>query len=181
MRVTDIAIETLREALRLEPDTGRLFWKMRPIHHFVSYKGWAVWNAKHAGTEACTAINDSGYKIMQITLGGLSKMLKGHRVVFALHHGRWPAGKVDHKNLAPADNRPDNLREATNSQQEGNKRANPRNLTGLKGVSKRRYNYEARISIDGKQIALGWFKTAEQAHAAYVAAAVEHFGEFARS
>jgi hypothetical protein len=38
----------------------------------------------------------------------------------------------------------------------------------------------AQISVDGRSKHLGRFPTPEQAHAAYVAAAREHYGEFAR-
>jgi hypothetical protein len=58
-------------------------------------------------------------------------------------------------------------------------------LTGIKGVTKhsrRRLTskpFQARISVDGQRISLGYFTTAEQAHKAYSEAAHKHFGEYA--
>lgn len=177
----DIAIETLRECVRLEPSTGRLFWKKRPLHHFVSYKGWAIWNARWAGREACTA-NSHGYKIMAVSFQGDQQMMPGHRVVFALHHGRWPVGQVDHIDMNRSNNRPENLREATVSEQAFNKRAHRDSASGLKGVTLRKGGaYEARICVNYTTIPLGRFRTPEAAHAAYVAAAAQYHKEFARS
>ena len=54
------------------------------------------------------------------------------------------------------------------------------NQAGLKGVNKRpNGKYRARIWVDGKNLDLGIFDTAEEAHDAYLKAADEHFKEFA--
>jgi hypothetical protein len=39
----------------------------------------------------------------------------------------------------------------------------------------------AKIGFEGRQIYLGYYQTAEEAHAAYYAKAQELFGEFARA
>jgi hypothetical protein len=51
-----------------------------------------------------------------------------------------------------------------------------------KGVSfhKRSHKYVARIQVDGNRVQLGEFKSFEAARAAYDAAALRHFGAFAR-
>ena len=56
------------------------------------------------------------------------------------------------------------------------------NKSGFKGVhwNSNCCKWHAQIRIKGKQTYLGLFMTAEEAHAAYVAVAKEHFGEFAR-
>jgi hypothetical protein len=56
------------------------------------------------------------------------------------------------------------------------------NKIGLKGMSIRpNGRYQARIRVDKKIIWLGTFDTPEEAHSAYVQAAKQHFGEFART
>jgi len=94
----------------------------------------------------------------------------------------WPPNVVDHTNLNGEDNRWTNLRLATYSQNAANSFARPSNVP-LKGVTleKRTGRYFARIKINYQNIHLGTFDTAEEAHAAYVAAAQKYFGEFARS
>lgn len=46
-------------------------------------------------------------------------------------------------------------------------------------IDKRDGRWYSRITINGKHIHLGRFDTAEEAHAAYVAASREAYGEFA--
>jgi hypothetical protein len=91
---------------------------------------------------------------------------------------------VDHMDGDPTNDRLSNLRAATHVQNARNKRAI--NRTGLKGVGfrgdgKREKPWIARIHVNGRQIALGYFRTKEEAHAAYMKAANDHFGQFARA
>ena len=76
-----------------------------------------------------------------------------------------------------------NLRLATNQENSRNRRANISRSDGLKGVSfdGRRNAWRAYISIDGKQKWLGYYRELDDARAAYCAAAIEYFGEFAHS
>jgi hypothetical protein len=87
---------------------------------------------------------------------------------------------IDHKNRDTLDNQKFNLRIATPSQNQQNANIRTDNTTGYKGVSRRYGDFMARISVEGKRIYLGTFSNAEDAARAYDAAAVEHFGEFAR-
>lgn len=50
-----------------------------------------------------------GYLIIKIK----GKQYKAHRIVFALVHGRFPDGEIDHINGVRDDNRIENLRECT--------------------------------------------------------------------
>ena len=50
----------------------------------------------------------------------------------------------------------------------------------MKGVSRARGRWRARIKTYGREVELGRFDTKEEAHAAYCRAATEYFGEFAR-
>ena len=54
------------------------------------------------------------------------------------------------------------------------------NTVGLKGVTRQRGRYHARIRCGGVTHCLGLFETATATHAAYAAKAAELFGEFAR-
>ncbi len=107
-----------------------------------------------------------------------------HQVVWAIVTGEWPGREIDHKNTIRSDNRFDNLRQATATENQRNKRFYG-NTAGFKGVYKNNpaypnSTYRATIMVDGKYQYLGTFKTAEDAHAAYCAATERLFGEFAR-
>lgn len=97
--------------------------------------------------------------------------------------GEWPLKYVDHINCNGRDNRWENLRLANNSQNGYNARLSRRNKFGFKGVylNKRDGTYTAEIRNNWKKYHLGTFKTPEEAHQAYVNAAIKFGGEFARS
>lgn len=98
---------------------------------------------------------------------------------------RWileaPAGMyVDHINGDGLDNRRSNLRLATPSQNNANRRGRVSGVTSqFIGVCKRHRRWHARIRRDGKMTRLGSFASAEDAARAYDAAVVELRGEFA--
>ena len=87
--------------------------------------------------------------------------------------------QTDHIDRNPLNNRLDNLRQCTHSENHYN--VLYKNKTGLKGVRKRKrpYPFYAQIKHLGKSIYLGQFKTAEEAAKAYDIAAREIAGEFA--
>jgi hypothetical protein len=88
------------------------------------------------------------------------------------------AAEIDHRNRDGLDNRRENLRECTHSQNLANAEF-PVGATGYRGVRVMRSKYQARIKVDQTYRHLGTFDTAEQAARAYDTAAREAFGEFA--
>ncbi len=172
-----VDIETLREYLSYDAETGVLLWKARPRRFFSADRYWRAWNTANAGNAALTA-NSCGYRVGAIH----NRMVGAHRVAFALHHGRWPVGRIDHVNGVPSDNRAINLREATHAENIRNSGPKKNNSTGYCGVvfNKRQRRFYAAITADYRAYHLGIFDTAEEAAAAYDAAAIRHHGEFAR-
>jgi hypothetical protein len=107
-------------------------------------------------------------------------------LVFAWKWGRWPQGQIDHQDGNQVNDRWENLRECTPSQNRANVGVMASNKSGLKGVVYRPNHlgmkpyYEARIRKDGKRHHLGCFKTAAEAYEAYCDAARRLHGRFAR-
>lgn len=99
-----ISIEELRELVRYDPETGKLYWLP------------GVPNNSYAGKEAFTAVSDGGRRVGMVR----GRMYKAHQVCWALHYGVWPAGIVDHKDRDRGNNRIGNLREATIGQNNAN-------------------------------------------------------------
>jgi hypothetical protein len=102
------------------------------------------------------------------------KVYKAHRLAWLWMTGAWPIDEVDHKDLDKSNNRFDNLREATHSENNRNRRKRGYVL------DKRRGTFSARINIAGKNVHLGQFKTSAEATAAFNAVAIPLHGEFAR-
>lgn len=171
--------EQLRQLLRYEPDTGKLFWKERPLEMFLSEWSGKMWNARYAGEEAFTARGRDGYRRGAV----LYTSMLAHRVAWAIYHGDWPENHLDHVNGDKTDNRIENLRSATNAENMRNTGLRADNKSGFKGVS---WNagcgkWQAHIRVDGKTKHLGLFDAAEAAHQAYCKAAAELHGQFART
>lgn len=170
--------ETLRQLLRYEPETGKLFWLPRGTQWFSSDRSCNSWNARDAGTEALTSVMPRGH-LQGIILG---KQLLAHRVAWAIYYGDWPIMDIDHINCIPSDNRILNLRLATASQNQSNKFAYTNNKSGFKGVTWFSPNrkWVAKIRLNGRLHHLGYFLDPEEAARAYQKAADEMHGDFAK-
>jgi hypothetical protein len=178
----ELDVDLLRSLISYDPVSGKCRWFARPVELFPDGRGitaahaCATWNSKYAGREInCT--NDKGY--ITLTIFGRQYVL--HRVIYAIVRGHWPTDEIDHKDGNPLNNRWLNLRDASHAQNMRNKKMPSNNTTGLKGVIKRDAKFTARISHDGRNIWLGTYDSAQEAHAAYDKAARLFFGEFARA
>lgn len=87
----------LHELLRLDEETGYLYWRSHPR----AYKGLI---GQRAG-----CCNGKGYRQVRV----LGSRFLAHRIVFAMTHGRWPDQTIDHINGEKDDNRPCNLQDVT--------------------------------------------------------------------
>lgn len=162
MAKNDLTHELLKSLLHYDPETGA-FTHIKGRHKVT------------AGMPAGTTTND-GYCQIYLLLKGY----KAHRLAWLYMTGAWPTGEVDHIDLNRLNNRFSNLRDATGAQNRANCSARLRNPFGLKGVDKIGERYRAAITINRKRRHLGVFDTPEEAHAAYLDAAVAHWGQFAR-
>jgi hypothetical protein len=122
---------------------------------------------------------NAGYAERTKNLGaGKFKTFKMHRVVNNTVRGL----ETDHKNGNKLDNRCSNLRSATKSQNQFNKKLLPTNTSGVKGVSwhKECKKWRADISINGKLLYLGLFENKKDAITVRQEAAYKYHGEFAK-
>lgn len=103
--------EYINECLTYEPNTGKFFWKKRPLEHFSSERQCKGFNTRYVGKEACH-INYAGYLKVMID----HKTYRAHRLAWLITHGNWPKDQIDHIDRNRRNNRLANLREATQSQ-----------------------------------------------------------------
>lgn len=145
-----ITQDELQELLIYNPVTGIFHWRLsRP--------------GVSAGMQAGGETTATGKKYVQILVK--RKLYRAHRLAWLYVHGRFPDSEIDHLNGNGLDNRLCNLREATRSENGKNTRLRPDNKSGTSGVywRERRRKWESLITVDGKQIFLGYHDNLQEA------------------
>lgn len=109
------------------------------------------------------------------------KYYSTHRVVFLYHNGYLPE-RIDHRDGNPFNNRIENLRECSLSENMRNRKKNKNNTSGCKGVTwdSAKSKWRVRISLGGTRIHVGRFDSYEEAEYAANNARDFYHGEFAR-
>ena len=152
-------------------DTGEFTWKER--------QNSAWWNSRYAGKAALTATARNGYKVGSIN----DKTCYAHRVAWEFVYGPIPEGKdIDHVNGNKSDNRIENLRVASRSQNMANCVSRKGSTSKYIGVSwsTREKRWVAQITKDYKTYGIGTFESEIDAATAYDTRAIEIHGEYAR-
>lgn len=129
-------------------------------------------------------VQRSGRKVRVTTVhvSGLRATRAG-RVAWFYMTGEWPAVEVDHQDNDGWNQKWDNIREASRSQNQANTRRYKSNSSGKKCVfpsGRTARPWRAQIQKDKRRISLGNFETKDDAYAAYMAAAQSLHGDFAR-
>ena len=154
----------LREVLDYDDQTGEFRWLKR------------ISGSIHVN-DIAGSLSGEGYR--RISIAG--RLYRAHQLAWFYVTGEWCKGVIDHRDGDPSNNRWNNLRSATLSQSNANRRPCRNTACGLKGVSQDRQRWRATIYKNGHRHHLGNFRTPQEAHAAYVKAARKLFGEFART
>jgi len=153
MNKYDLTQEQLIRALHYDLQTGIFKRKLRKN---TSKIGTIPKNPRHA----------------YLNIGIYYHVYRAHRLAWLYVHGSWPNGQIDHINGDKLDNRIDNLRVATASQNKQNMRkARADSRSGLIGASwhSKSGKWRAAIQINGKKKHLGYFETAKEAHDIFMA------------
>lgn len=151
----DISIERLRTMLSYDAKDGSLRWAERR-------------SATAAKGSLAGFINHKGYRMVGID----GKQYRAHRIILAMAAGQWPSDDlvVDHIDGNRDNNRIENLRLCTHSENQHNRDIPSNNSTGLLGVSydKADRNWRASICVGRKRSRIGNYATPEEAHQAYL-------------
>lgn len=143
---------------------GELFWKAPRKNVRVGNK---------AG-----GIDVKGY--MRVTVDQKPYLL--HRVVYMMFKGRLPK-LLDHIDGNPLNNRIENLRPCTQSQNAQNRKMQANNTSGIKGVywNKNKNKWMARVMTKNKREFLGYFDSLDAAAEAVNKARFLAHSNFART
>lgn len=167
----DLTAEFVRDRFTYDPAEGLLRYRVAMSIRCV---------LQPAGTIA-GRVHQEGYRYITIK----KRQYRASRLIWLYMTGEWPPNQVDHRNTKPGDDRWENLRLATGSQNKANCGAYKNKSSLLKGVQavqkRKSIRYRAIATKDGVREHLGYFDTEEEAHAAYLKRAQELHGEFASS
>lgn len=149
-RCHEFSVERIRELLDFCPERGIFYWK-NPV------------STKIAPGSIAGGPTSNGYWSVHV----LGRPILAHRLAWFYLYGEWPGEDIDHINRNTLDNRPENLRLATRSENNMNRCVSATH--GFKGVSLHKPSglWFARTKVNGKQLCLGYFKTPEEAADAY--------------
>jgi len=148
------------------------------LNNIFTYKdGELYWKTKinrqtKVGTRA-GSISGSGYWQTWV----YNKKYLNHRLIFMMFNNSVP-DCLDHIDRNPLNNKIENLRSATRTENQYNKKTPKHSISGIKGVYKYKDSWRARLIADKKRINLGYFKTVEEATMAVQKARQELHQEF---
>jgi hypothetical protein len=147
-----IEAEELRSILKYVPETGEFFWSK---HLFRS-------NAQAGDKAGC--LHGGGYIAIQIK----RRRYYAHRLAWLYMYGEWPSSEIDHINRIKNDNRIENLRVVTRSENMKNVGLRKLNTSGYNNVSfsKTKNKFRAYTRVSEKYKHIGYYDTAYEAYLA---------------
>ena len=157
----ELTQDQLKARLRYRPETGFFYW-ISPGKYHSQRKN------RRAGVP-----NKDGYIVIRIN----TRLYRAHRLAWLYVYGELPR-RLDHKNRNRSDNRIENLRPCTQSQNMANQAAR-KTKTGFRGVEKRGNRFKAYAHANGKKLFLGSYSTPEEASAAHETSRIAMWGDFA--
>jgi len=156
-----------------EPNTAGI--NQARLHYLFDYdqqSGHLIWRVK-PGRKILIGDN-AGHKTYQgyIAIRVDGKLYLAHRLVWLFMYGKWPLNEIDHADGNGKNNRLENLREATSSENKENNVVRKDNRLGITGVYYCNMNkkYVAHITKNQKTISLGSFNSINAAKASRAAA-----------
>ncbi|PHM42378.1 HNH endonuclease [Xenorhabdus szentirmaii] len=155
----------LKDILSYDPESGLFHWR--------KVVSGPVKIGQIAGTK-----NSNGHIMISIS----RKRYVAHRLAWLYMTGKWPTGEIDHVNVIGSDNRWNNLRLCTRSENECNKGLRKDNTSGFKGVcwNKTNKKWIVKIKLNNKTRNLGGFNDIELADLVAREAREKYHGLFAR-
>jgi hypothetical protein len=141
---------------------GALYWKVKTSKKMLI--------GQKAGNK-----REDGYCLTRIA----PKRYLNHRLIFLMHHGYFPKF-IDHIDGNPSNNKIENLRAATATQNQHNRKLGKNNTSGLKNVSwvAKRKKWEVKIYVNNKRHNIGYFDDVELADLVAQEARNKYHGKF---
>lgn len=149
----DIPIDELHRIFEYDPESGSLIYRSRAS------------TRASAGSKA-GFLNHKGYRLVGIS----GKQYRAHRIIVAMTSGDWPPAEfvIDHIDGNRDNNRIENLRVCSHSENQHNRISPSSSTSGLLGASysKKERKWIAAICVGGKRMRIGGYKTPGEARSA---------------
>jgi hypothetical protein len=174
--IQGIPLEYIRSVVKIDSNSlSGLTWLSRENKKFK-------FDNNHAG---CKKTKEYGYQRWVISLNYNKKKyaLQSSRIVFLLHHGYLTKGKcIDHIDNNSLNNKIENLRECTITQNNHNTKLRKNNTSGHKGVTwcKKAKKWKVAINANGKYHYFGLYVNLEDAIKVAIEARKKLHGKFGR-
>ena len=154
-----ISYEQLTKLISYDSSTGVLTWK----------KSGKIAGCWHPTGYLYVTVNQQAYR--------------AHRLIWFIMTKKWPKDVVDHIDGDSSNNRFWNLREATLSQNQHNRRMSKNNTSGVKGLTwnKPMKKWMARVKVDGVSVHVGYFNSKTKAKKALMEVRLRLHGDFGRN
>lgn len=163
-----LTYELASELFRYEKSDGSLWWKKQRK------------NSRAKLNKPIGSPNKDGHLLLCMSINSKRFNFYVHRVVWLLIKGEWPSLEIDHANGIPSDNRLENLRLATRSENAMN-RVFKKNGGLCKGVYRNGSKFRARAYFAGKKsVDFGTYNTYEEAREVFIKNMSVLHGEFFR-
>lgn len=139
--------------------------------------GNLIWKIGRNKGKTAGYLNTTGYKRVTVK----NKSFAVHRLIYILFNKESPK-YIDHIDGNPLNNKIENLRKCTASQNQYNRGLSKNNKSGVKGVrwDSQYRKWRAMIGIENKYVHIGRYETIEQAKEAIEQVRKEQHKEFAK-
>lgn len=166
LAAADVFTMNWHEYFTYDAETGNLIWKERPREHFSSNRAHLNWLAQFPGRVAgCKRSYRGGVRSL-VTVYVHNKSVPAHQIVWEMHNPSIAKGLLpDHINGDPWDNKIENLRPATASQNGYNRGVGRNNSSGAKGVHwcNTHERWVASIRVNKVLMCIGYYQNKEDA------------------
>jgi len=145
--------------------TDQIF-SQQNLKELFDYKdGNLYWKKSKGRRIAGTLAGTKSHTYCQVCINYV--LYRNHRLIWIYHNNECPK-EIDHINGNTFDNRIENLRNCSKSQNQFNKKISKNNTSSIKGISwsKQKKKWRARISVDGQEKHIGFFDCLKKAEKA---------------
>ena len=146
-----ITKEKIESVLEVNVQEGTAFWKIRPREYFETDRACSTWNSRYAGERAGCKLQH-GY--VGVAIDNQRFLL--HRIVWIVATGEEPL-VIDHIDGNPSNNRIENLRNCSFSENSRNQKKSAANTSGITGIRFRKGVWEAYGKVNRKYFLFGFF------------------------